>query len=71
MAASQEWFSLYGEIEVMVGRMMVNEGKARPLPLHPGMPHETNAQGKPVRMVISVPRQFLQEFEERIANLRA
>jgi hypothetical protein len=66
------WFSLYHEIEVLVARQMIAEGKLRPLPdIYPGMPHEFNSLGERVRLAVLVPSQYLSEFERRIIEMRA
>ena len=70
-APHSTWFSIYGQIDEVIARAMVDEGKIRPVPMSPGMPHEFNAEGQRARMVVIVPRQFMAEFNERIANLYA
>ena len=79
MKRKSEVVSLFGEIEVMVARHMMQEGKGITI-LAPtasvaldDIPQSTrvNEFGERVRLVVVVPSNVMQEFELRIANLRA
>lgn len=70
-------FSLFGEIECMVARRMMLEGKEiHELPLiqdyRDAIPHDVrfNKMGHEVRMVIVIRHNLLPEFERRIEATR-
>ena len=65
------WYSIFGQIEEVVAKAMIAEGKLRPLSMFPGMPNEYNERGEFRRMLVHVPRQFDGEFNQRCADLRA
>lgn len=67
---SATWYSIFGQIEEVVAQEMIQEGKVRRLPSDmPGMPNEFNKDGQRLRLLVSVPRQFIGEFERRVAEL--
>lgn len=79
MARANDIISIFGEIEEIVARQMMTEGKGVSL-LAPtasasleDIPASCkfNRLGQPVRIVIVLPRHLKVEFEERIADLRA
>lgn len=74
MATKREatWYSVFGQIEEVVAQQMIQEGKIRRLPIdltQHGMPHEYNARGERVKLIVSVPPRHIGEFERRIADL--
>lgn len=79
MAKRNEVISIFGEIEELVARQMMAEGKGVGL-LAPTLSVSLedipasckfNQLDQPARLVIVMPRRFMVEFEERIASLRA
>lgn len=72
--------SVFGQIEEVVARQMMSEGKGLKLLYPTKLMHDAemlpenqrfNKLGQPVRIVVVVPGDLTREYDERIAELRA
>lgn len=71
MKPTEVW-SIYGQIETMVARAMVEEGKFNQIPYLTIPPSQHyNEQGQKIQLAVVVPQEHIYEFIERVANLRA
>lgn len=70
-------YSIFGQIEEVAASIMIAAGKAtrievKDFPLEAYAPDvHVNALGERAKFAILMPRQFLREFEDTIARLRA
>jgi hypothetical protein len=66
-----EMFSIFTQIEEVVANAMCDEGKISKIDARMIQQEVAWHEGKPAKFGVAVPPQFLEEFQTRIANLRA
>lgn len=64
--------SIFGQVESVVAKSMVDEGKFTYIPAHEIPPTAAvNDAGKQALFAVIIPREYLNEFENRVRTLRA
>lgn len=65
-------WSIFGQIDAVIARAMVEEGKFKELPYNTiPISQRFGDKGEIVELAVVVPQAYVLEYEERVAKLRA